>query len=71
MNINANINTRININTNTRARGLTARRPEQTHTSCYSALVGGGRRAFGPHLAAAEVSDTLSAEHVGRRGCSK
>ena len=46
MNINANINTRININTNTRARGLTARRPKQTHTICYSALVGGGRRAI-------------------------
>jgi hypothetical protein len=54
-----------------RARGPTARRPTPTHTICYSALVGGGRRPFGPHLAAAEVSQTLSAEHVGRGGCPK
>ena len=53
-----------------RARGPTTRRPKQTHTICYSALVGGGRRACGPHLAAAVVSHTLSAEHVGRGGCS-
>ncbi len=54
-----------------RARGPTARRPTPTHTIYYSALVGGGRRPFGPHLAAAEVSHTLSAEHVGRGGCPK
>jgi hypothetical protein len=49
------------------ARGPTTRRPTPTHTIYYSALVGGGRRPFGPHLAAA----TLSAEHVGRGGCPK
>ncbi len=54
-----------------RARGPTTRRPTPTHTIYYSALVGKGRRAFGPHLAAAEVSHTLSAEHVGRGGCPK
>ena len=52
-----------------RARGPNARRPTPTHTIYYSALVGGGRRPFGPHLAAAKVSHTLSAEHVGRGGC--
>ena len=52
-----------------RARGPNARRPAPTHTIYYSALVGGGRRPFGPHLAAAKVSHTLSAEHVGRGGC--
>ena len=35
-----------------RARGPNARRPTPTHTIYYSALVGGGRRPFGPHLAA-------------------
>jgi hypothetical protein len=54
-----------------RARGPTTRRPTPTHTIYYSALVGGGRRPFGPHLAAAKVSHTLSAEHVGRGGCPK
>ncbi len=49
-----------------RARGPTARRPTPTHTIYYSALVGGGRRPFGPHLAAAEVSHTLSAEQLAR-----
>ena len=44
-------------------------RATPTHTIYYSALVGGGRRPFGPHLAAAKVSHTLSAEHVGRGGC--
>jgi hypothetical protein len=52
-----------------RARGPTTRRPTPTHTIYYAALVGGGRRPFGPHLAAAAVSQTLSAEHVGRGGC--
>jgi hypothetical protein len=52
-----------------RARGPTTRRPTPTHTIFYSALVGGRRRPFGPHLAAAEVSQTLSAEYVGRGGC--
>ena len=52
-----------------RARGPNARRPTPTHTIYYSALVGVGRRSFGPHLAAPEISNTLSAEHVGRGGC--